>query len=225
MNEIARIDDAPLPERYERAKAALADCDNLDECLQWVDKHVALASYAKQARDERLLAYAERIRLRVERRAGELLLQLDKRKPGPKSELNAAEGIKLSRDTLAKNAGLSRKQAITAMRVANVSPERFDELVEQPKRPATLTKIAEEGTRKRLDPESWLRGRTPKQFEKVMAFTSALSSAHRALVESGRFDAARDFIDAEDLKSFIPKAKEILKAIKLIELELRNAER
>src|SRR5262245_7890839 len=71
----AGIDPAAprLPEAYESAKRALAECERIDECQEWADKMSALASYARQAEDETLLRTAMRIRGRALRRAGELL--------------------------------------------------------------------------------------------------------------------------------------------------------
>jgi hypothetical protein len=44
-----------LPANYIAAKAALAECTRVDECAKWSKKAFALASYAKQMRDEALL--------------------------------------------------------------------------------------------------------------------------------------------------------------------------
>ncbi len=43
------IPDARLPRTYEAAKAALSECQQVDECKDWADKAAALASYARQA--------------------------------------------------------------------------------------------------------------------------------------------------------------------------------
>lgn len=67
--------DARLPQTYEAARVALAECERVDECKDWADKAQALASYARQADDETLEKLALRIRARATRRAGELLKQ------------------------------------------------------------------------------------------------------------------------------------------------------
>jgi len=64
---------ADLPERYEAATQALAECTRIDECKDWADKAQALASYARQAQDDTLEKHSIRIRARAIRRAGELL--------------------------------------------------------------------------------------------------------------------------------------------------------
>lgn len=67
------IGRADLPERYQAATQALAECTRIDECKDWADKAQALASYARQAQDDTLEKHALRIRARAIRRAGELL--------------------------------------------------------------------------------------------------------------------------------------------------------
>ena len=66
MNLPANIDSARLPATYEAARVALSECVRVDECQEWADKAAALASYARQADDTTLEAYAKRIRGRVQ---------------------------------------------------------------------------------------------------------------------------------------------------------------
>ena len=64
---------ARLPVAYQTAKTLLAQCSKIDECKDWADKSEALASYARQAKDDSLRKHADRIQARAIRRAGELL--------------------------------------------------------------------------------------------------------------------------------------------------------
>ena len=73
---------ALLPACYQNAKAALANCEQIDECQSWADKAAALASYARQAKDNQLLKMSTRIKDRAVRRAGELLKQIEPDKGG-----------------------------------------------------------------------------------------------------------------------------------------------
>jgi hypothetical protein len=84
-NIAAAVETARLPENYQRAKLALAECEAVDQCLDWADRAAALATYARQAEDAELENYARRIRLRAVRRVGELLRAIAPGKPGPKS--------------------------------------------------------------------------------------------------------------------------------------------
>jgi len=66
-----------MPLNYEAAKNSLARCVRIDECKDWADKAVALASYARQVKDDELLKNVKRIRVRAQVRMGELLSEYD----------------------------------------------------------------------------------------------------------------------------------------------------
>lgn len=141
------IADARLPKSYVAAKTALAECSRIDECQEWANKAEALASYAKQAKDETLRKHAERIQARAIRRCGELLKKIEPSKGGrPANETR--EGVRpSSRGDVASSAGLSVHQRKTALRVASVPEQRFEGLIESDD-PPTVTKLAELGTKK-----------------------------------------------------------------------------
>ena len=104
------IGSATLPVSYERAKTALAQCVEIDECKDWADKSAALASYAKQADDPTLHNFATRISARAIRRCGDLLktFQSEGGRP-PKTPAGDRPGF--SQREAAANAGLSEHQA------------------------------------------------------------------------------------------------------------------
>jgi hypothetical protein len=147
-----RTVDAPLPQSYEAAKEALANCTRVDECQDWADKAAALASYARQADDDTLHHYAKRIQARAVRRCGELLKQFDGR--GRPAEIKDGDDLILppTQRQVAEHAGLSERQQKTAVRVANVPEERFTAAVESA-RPPTVTKLAEMGKKVLTDPK------------------------------------------------------------------------
>jgi hypothetical protein len=63
-------------------KRAIAECSRIDECQTWADKAEAMASYAKQSKDDSLRKMADRIQARAIRRCGELLKQIEPAKGG-----------------------------------------------------------------------------------------------------------------------------------------------
>src|SRR6516225_10523232 len=125
--EMARlVNTAQLPQLYEQAKNALAECEKLDECAEWADKAAAIASYAQQADDAELENCARRIRARAVRRCGELLRAFDARGRG-KSE---APLVFKSRTAVAQEAGLTDYKRRTAVNIADIPIDEFDAAIE-----------------------------------------------------------------------------------------------
>lgn len=174
--------EATLPRTYERAKAVLARCEKVDECKDWADRGLALASYARQAQDDELEMHARRIRNRAIRRMGELLERIEPA-PGARTDLGGAHPQ--GRGAAAREAGISPDQQKQAQRVARVPESDFEAATERD-RPATVTELAEIGTRsfvsRRKDPVS-------------SAFVSALEAA---AVYADRRDVVEG-LDGEDL--------------------------
>lgn len=190
---------ARLPQSYEQAVLALAQCEAIDECKEWADKAAALASYARQAEDLELEHRAARIRARAMRRAGELLKQVDGR-GGDRTKNDAADSFALTQKQMARDAGMSERQQVTAVRIANIPEPDFERQIEA-SNPPTITTLAEQGTQKREapDPETWLKGRDPATFNKAMHFV--------ALIE----EYARDIAKA-DLETIVPNLDEMQRA-------------
>lgn len=147
---------ARLPASYEQAKIALASCERIDECWEWANKAEALASYAKMADDDSLRRLADRIQARAVRRMGELLKEFDGR-GGDQTKSIGTGTFGPNRGEVAASAGISRRQQVTAVRVANVPAEQFDAAIESDN-PATVTALAEMGTKVRaVPPEGFKR--------------------------------------------------------------------
>jgi hypothetical protein len=137
------IDKADLPIRYEAAKFALQECASVDECKDWSDKAAALGSYARQSKDQELERMAQRIRLRALLRCGQLLQEFDKAKNQHSAKF-AGGGAPTGRMKASRNAGLSKDQAVQALRLANVPTDLFEEQVESAT-PPTVTELANQG--------------------------------------------------------------------------------
>lgn len=169
------VSNARLPQTYEHAKTALSNCASIDECQEWADKAEALASYAKMADDDTLRKLADRIQARAVRRCGELLKQFD----GSTRNKGNDGAVKTSKKQVAAKAGLSERQRVTAVRVANVPAETFEKAVES-ETPPTVTKLAEQGTKKR-QPESPppSKPEPPKRPEGFKAATHLIGTVER----------------------------------------------
>lgn len=59
--------------KYEAACRALAECKSLDEVKSWADKAAAMQAYSRMAKDKTMEVDAAEIRIRAERRLGEML--------------------------------------------------------------------------------------------------------------------------------------------------------
>jgi len=124
--------------RYDQACRALAEAKSVDEAKDIRDKAIAMAAYARQAKNRDLEADAIEIRMRAERRLGEMLVEqkatvgFNRGTAGtgrPNLGGAAAEPPKVDhRPTLAE-AGIDKKLSSRAQKLAQVSPERFEQMV------------------------------------------------------------------------------------------------
>jgi hypothetical protein len=183
------IPDAQLPANYQAAKLALLECSRVDECQDWADKMAAMASYARQADNDELLRLSRRIQARAIERCGELLKQIPEAKPGPKHELADGAGSELlpprtGRMQAAKEAGLSERQAVTALRVANIPKDEFERQVESDN-PPTISALAEQGKKPAAKPLIDLGDRTPEEFK---AATALIGIADWFVRQAGAID-------------------------------------
>jgi hypothetical protein len=153
MNSVVSLPgrtDSPLPLKYEAARAAIAECERIDECKTWSDKAAAMKAYAMMRDDRTLHNLALRIQLRAERRCGELLRQIEPAQGGDRG--NSATGGRPpvgSRKAAADHAGLSEHQRKTALRVAAIPEAEFNRQVDS-ERPPTVTQLAEQGRTQRV---------------------------------------------------------------------------
>jgi hypothetical protein len=129
-----RSETLPGTDRRYRsnADALITECSRIDECQEWADKAAAMASYARQSEDDTLEKMARRIRARAIERCGELLKQIAAAKNQHDAAKNAGGSGTPGKGRLATpaRAGLSRDQALAAIRVANVPKEEFEAVVE-----------------------------------------------------------------------------------------------
>ena len=122
--------------RYEAARRALAEAHRVDEVKDIRDKAVAMQEYAKQAKDTQLLQHATEIRLRAERRAGELLAEAE----GSGAESTGSNQHRCGRrsqphlrhPTLA-DLGITKTQSAKWQKLAALPEDKFEIRVEHAK--------------------------------------------------------------------------------------------
>jgi hypothetical protein len=162
--------------RYDQARKALADCVVVDEAKGIRDKAAALAVYAQQAKDRELEHMALEIRLRAERRAGELLraTELNKGAAGNPGGRGAAlvQRPGATAQPRLEDMGISKAQSSRWQKLAVVSEDTFERAIA-----ATKAKQA------RLSTAGVLRQLDGRRQQSNAAFVAAGMASSRQVVE------------------------------------------
>jgi N6-adenosine-specific RNA methylase IME4 len=101
----------------------LAEAHRVDEVKSIRDKAIAMQVYAKQAKDSTLIQQATDIRLRAERRAGELLIDMAARDERPKGRKKESHVATLS------DLGVSKTQSSRWQKLAALDANVFEHKV------------------------------------------------------------------------------------------------
>lgn len=120
--------------RYDAARTALAEAHAIDEVKDIRDKAEAMAAYARQARDTEMIAWVTEIKVRAERRAGELLAEMPK-STGTKGQLQGKSSgghiivpPEESTKTLA-DLGVTKNESSRWQKLAAVPADKFEQAV------------------------------------------------------------------------------------------------
>ena len=120
--------------KYEAARYALQQAVSIDDVKTIRDKAAALSEYARQAQDTTLLDLVSALKVRAERKVGELLAEMEMN-VGAKGNAGG-QGAKLVRshggttqNTL-KDIGINKNQSSRWQQLASIPPDKFEAFVE-----------------------------------------------------------------------------------------------
>ena len=172
MSHALAVQPASPTIHYDEMCTAIAAAYQVDEVKHIRDKALAIEMYARQAKNTEAERQACEIRLRAERRAGQLLAERDKAKGGgdqrAEQRSHAATGAP---ETLAE-LGISKTQSSRWQKLAAVPEPEFERTIRTPSRPTTSGIIAAAAPPKvsPIDPRAlWLWGRL-QDFEREGLF-------------------------------------------------------
>lgn len=109
--------------RYDAARQALQLAHSVDEVKEIRDKAQAMAAYARQAKDTELLWWVTEIKIRAERRAGEMLRDSGIKAGNPQLSKSTTIAEKLP------DLGITRDQSSRWQKLAAIPDKKFEQAV------------------------------------------------------------------------------------------------
>jgi hypothetical protein len=194
--------------RYEQAVRALAACKAVDEVKSWADKAAAMQAYGRMAKDKTMEVDAAEIRIRAERRLGEMIAA--QKASGGLSKGSAGVGLNqhtpkelrssvTTAPTLA-DAGISKDLSSRAQKLAAVPEAEFEAEVGQ-----WRDRVSAEGKRvsARLEKsgERHLRDQEPQPYNAEDFAPSAEEMAYLEQAEEEFTAKLQVLLDADDALS------------------------
>lgn len=207
MTALAVVQSEPGLAIYERMCSAIAECVRVDEAKDIRDKALALEAYYRQARNLDAEREAANIRLRAERRVGELLKDLA-RLQGHRSDLETSPSdrekfVPLSEQARCKgpspysqalsDQGISTQAASRYQTLANIPKADFERALSGPEKPTTsgILKTIKVPQQPKVSSEGvWLWGQL-RDFENRGWFDRPLAPALEGMTDAMRADVRR----------------------------------
>ncbi len=152
--------------RLDKAVALLKEARTLDEVGQIRATAAAAAEYARAEKlGDEAIHYAEEVKVRAARRAGELLAQMNEKATGTRGQLDgrsaSGDARKVSPEKTAptlKEMGITPKESARWQKIAAIPEEKFEQIVRREKVP-TETKVAKAAPAKKTTitlPSDWV---------------------------------------------------------------------
>lgn len=116
--------------KYDAARHALQQAVEIDEVKDIRDKAQAMAAYAKQANDTKLIEWATEIKIRAERKAGQMLAEMDKNRGsmGSGSNQHEVRSLDVTAPKLS-DLGISKNQSSRWQKLAAVPDNQFEQAI------------------------------------------------------------------------------------------------
>jgi hypothetical protein len=116
--------------KYNAARTALAEAHAVDEVKDIRDKAEAMAAYARQAHDTEMIAWVTEIKVRAERRAGELLAEMGMNRgaAGTGSNQHQVRSHDVTAPKLS-DLGITKNESSRWQKLAAVPADKFEQAV------------------------------------------------------------------------------------------------
>lgn len=189
---------------------AIAECHRVDEVKQIHNKARALEVYAKQAMNVDAERKATEIRLRAERRAGELLAKMErspKAKGGDVKSKNGRQPLPSDYGKTLESAGVNERTARRWQELAGVPKQKFEDALRDPeKKPTTSGILAASKPEPKMDDDAlWIWGRL-RDFERMEVAKREAQDLFNAMTNTMQDDLRRILPEAIDFLSQLLEA-------------------
>lgn len=111
---------------YNAARQALAAAHQIDEVKDWHDKAKAMEAYARQIKDTELSRWVTEIRLRAERRLGELMAEQPKAQGAREAGTNRGTTRDRSKPASLAEQGIDKNLANRARKAAAMPADKYE---------------------------------------------------------------------------------------------------
>lgn len=196
--------------KYDAMCQAIAECHRVDEVKDLRDKAMALELYARQARNTDAERKASEVRLRAERRTGELLKELARAESSKGGDTGANQHgqrpeVAASNDATPPTSepspyakaladtGMSRQTANRYQALANVPAPVFESALRDPEVKPTTSRLIQQARPsqpKIPDDSLWIWGRL-RDMERDGYFGKSPETLMRPMTESMQADVRR----------------------------------